>query len=571
MQRLAIDFNNQQQAAGQRTTPVVSAQTPNLLGPATVDETGNVGYKDQNGAFVPTDQNKHVVLTDPNTNTPNVYARTDSTNEGMASAAGRLIGTGMGAGNIEVSQAIPSAVTAAQRLGVDIPKAIATDKPFVQFAGQVLAKAPGGGPLAEAIPKSIEQLKGSVGQAAELAGGNVNPAAAGEGFTSGVQNFFKPAVKARTTEAYDRVASLVDQNKLTPLTNTQTAIADITSRRQASGIGDVGKAVQTVTGGAERQGGLTFNGVKDLRTHVGELLDTGVFPEGMSQGELRRIYGSLSEDLKASALNTGGEKAVAALGRANDLHKKFSDWKDSLQKVLGTQSRSGEGVYQSIIRMAGIGASADQKTLDLAKAAVPPDAWQNIASTAISTLGKSRNGEWSPAAFLTDYRNLSDQGKRILFGGAGSGKVVPFLNDIADVSSKFVKAGKLANTSGTAGHNVLYTVGGMAAAGMAHGSFVEPITAASGLFGINVMARILAAPATAASMARWANVYDRVVSNPGPSGMAALSRVSREFVSTVNGSLGTKVAPDSLMRAVQTPSGANASQNQKTNERLPSQ
>jgi hypothetical protein len=39
----------------------------------------------------------------------------------------------------------------------------------------------------------------------------------------------------------------------------------------------------------------------------------------------------------------------------------------------------------------------------------------------------------------------------------------PFLNDIADVSSKFVQAGKLANTSGTAGHNVAYTLLGAVA------------------------------------------------------------------------------------------------------------
>jgi hypothetical protein len=32
-----------------------------------------------------------------------------------------------------------------------------------------------------------------------------------------------------------------------------------------------------------RPGGLTYAGVKDLRTRVGEMLDTGIFPEGMSQ------------------------------------------------------------------------------------------------------------------------------------------------------------------------------------------------------------------------------------------------------------------------------------------------
>jgi hypothetical protein len=477
----------------------------------------------------------------------------------------------MGAGNVEVTRAVAPAVQAADRIGVQVPTAIASDSPLVRFTGQVVAKAPGGGPLTEAIPNSIKQLEGSVGKAANMAGGDVNPAAAGETYTSAIENYFKPAAKAETGRAYDAVDRLVDANKTTPLTSTQSAVADIVARRQASGEDDIGKAVKTVLGGATRPGGLTFSGVKDLRTRVGEMLDTGIFPEGMSQGELRRIYGGLSDDLKSAAQNAGGDRAVAALGKANDLHKGFSEWKDTLKKVVGPESRSGEGVYQAVVRMASTGASADQRTLAAAKAAVPPDVWQNVASTAISTLGRSRNGEWSPAEFLTDYRNLSAQGKRLLFGSVGSGKVIPFLDDIAEVSNKFVQAGKLGNTSGTAGHNVAYALLGSAATGLAHGSLVEPVAAATGIFGINIMARILASPATAASMARWARVYDRVAQNPGPVGVAALSRASGELAKTVNGAFGTKIDGGALIRAVQAPTNAQAGQQQNGAPGLPAQ
>ena len=40
-----------------------------------------------------------VVLTDPNDNTPKVFARTQYTDESRLSSAGRLLGSGMGAGN----------------------------------------------------------------------------------------------------------------------------------------------------------------------------------------------------------------------------------------------------------------------------------------------------------------------------------------------------------------------------------------------------------------------------------------------------------------------------------------
>lgn len=571
LQRLAIDFNNQQQAAGQKTSPVMSAQAPNLLGPATVDEAGNIGYKDAQGNFVPTDQNQHVVLTDPNDNTPKVYARTPGTDESTASALGRLLGTGMAAGNIEISRAAPVAVQAADRLGVSVPKAIATNSPITKFTGQLVAKAPGGGPLAEAIPKSVSQLQSATANVAEKTGGIPDAASAGHGFSQSVENYFKPAAKSASSAAYENLSKLVDPNKTTALDNTQAAIADITARRLASGTNDVGKAVQTVLGGATRKGGLTFDGIKDLRTRVGEMLDTGIFPEGMSQSELRRIYGALSDDLTAAAKNAGGDRAVAALKKANDLHSKLSDWKETLKKVLGPSSRSGEGVTQAIIRMAQTGASADQNTLAAARAAVPAEVWRDISATAISGLGRSRNGEWSPAAFLTDYRNLSDQGKRILFGSIGRADIIPALNDIAEVSNKFVQAGKLANTSGTAGHNVAYAVAGSVLTGLAHGSFVEPLVAVSGITGINVLARILASPATASSLARWSRVYLRMAQNPGPASVAAFNRVSGELAKTVNGAFGTTITPSSLLRAVQSPSSSNAGTDQQEIPRPPSQ
>ena len=117
-QQMAIDYANQQMAASQGTSPVISAQQPFLLGPATEDEQGNLGYKDEQGQFVPTDKNKHVVLTDPADGIPKIYYRTQGTDEGRLAGIGRMAGTMFGPGNVMVSKVAP-AVAAATRLGVD--------------------------------------------------------------------------------------------------------------------------------------------------------------------------------------------------------------------------------------------------------------------------------------------------------------------------------------------------------------------------------------------------------------------------------------------------------------------
>src|ERR1700730_4179753 len=63
--QLFTGFENQILAGGEMTTPNMAAHAPNYLGPATVTEEGDIGYKDEQGNFQPTDVNKHVVLIDP--------------------------------------------------------------------------------------------------------------------------------------------------------------------------------------------------------------------------------------------------------------------------------------------------------------------------------------------------------------------------------------------------------------------------------------------------------------------------------------------------------------------------
>jgi hypothetical protein len=205
-------------------------------------------------------------------------------------------------------------------------------------------------------------------------------------------------------------------------------------------------------------------------------------------------------------MNAGGRPAVDALEAANTLNANVARWKEQLGKVLGSD-RSGEGVTAAIIRAASE-KGGDARALLAARSAVPAPVWQDMAATAVGRLGLDRKGEFSPAIFLNDYAALSDRGKQLLFGSIGSGDLIGHLDDIARVSQKFVDAGKLANTSGTAGHSALYTGVAGAGFGLMHASVVEPITALSSIVGNNVLARALARPASAAAVARWARTYE---------------------------------------------------------------
>jgi hypothetical protein len=452
-----------------------------------------------------------------------------------------------------------AATGAADLTGIELPKAIAADSHFPKFMGQVIAKSPGGGPLQEAIKTSVGQTESAVGRAADMAGGTVEPAAAGASFRQGIEGSFVPKTKQILNQAYDRVGQLTDKNATSPLSSTQSIVADIASRRQASGADDMGKAIDTVLGGVTRPGGLTFSGIKDLRTRVGEMLDTGIFPEGMSNGELKQIYGGLSDDLRNAAQSTGGPRAVAAFDRANNAAKVIADWKENLSKVLGADNRSNEGIAATLVRMAGRTSTADEKTLAMAKAAVPPEVWQDVASSSISRLGRAKSGDFSPGRFYSDYGALSDRGKRLLFGSSGNGEVLPYLDAIHKISQKFVEAGKLANTSGTAGHDAAYTMLGAAGTGLISGNVMAPLGVVGAVVGNNILARALGSKASAASMARWSHAYDALVTRPRDTvAMANFSLAGRNLANTITDKFGVQVDPAQFLKVVQSPQGASA-------------
>jgi hypothetical protein len=553
--QLLTGFENSLSAAGQLTTPNIAAHAPNYLGPATFDEEGNVGYKDAAGGFVLTDQNKHVLLTDPADNVPKVYARTPATDEGRLSAFGRILESGIGAPTLPAAGAValPGVVQAGGRIGVTLPRVIASERPAMHLAGQAISKLPGGGTLHKAIGSSLGELGGAADTAAELAGGAATSAEAGGAARAGFQATFAPktgTVAQELSNLYGEVDRLVDPAAVSPLNATARTASNITTRRTAAGLAD-SPAVKLIAPALEREGGLTYAGMKDLRTRVGEMIDTGFLPADISGAELKQIYGALSEDLRFAAQTAGGRQGLAAFEKANQAAATAAQWQEQVAKVLGPVSRSDEGITQTLYRMAQQGAGADIKTLVQARAAVPASAWEQIAANVIGRLGKTRAGEFQPGRFISDYGQLSDAGKRVLFHGVGADNLIPFLDDIATVSNKFVQAGKLANFSNTASHGALYAAGGHVATKVAEGSFLEPLSVIGAAIGNSALARLLASPATAASTAKWARTYDALINRPGPRTLATFNMATRNLASTGAPAIGWQGSIADLSQRIQ--------------------
>ena len=224
---------------------------------------------------------------------------------------------------------------------------------------------------------------------------------------------------------------------------------------------------------------------------------------------------------------------------------------ETLKRSLG---QSDEGAFARLAAMASSGSRADIAQLARLRSTMTAGEWADMGATVIGTLGRDPEGLFSPDRYITAWGKLSAEGKALLFPDKG---LRASLDDIATVSSRFKELRKYANPSGTA-RNTAFHVGALAAV------WAEPVTTISSMVGANVLARILASPATAKSMAQWSRAYELSVTKPGQGTRAGFEAASRGFGATVAGKLGVGLP---LQELANIPAHGVRAQDQQQNDR----
>ena len=409
------------------------------------------------------------------------------------------------------------AAEAAQRLGIDLPRAVTSESVSVQQGAKGLTNVPiGGTPLRKASEAAIGQLDDAA-RSAQQAYGSGSIERAGSMARENITDFAKGTLKDAVTKRYDTVDGLISQNVLTPLQNTSKVAADIMAKRSNAQIAGDSKAVSLVRQALERKDGLNYQGLKDLRTSIGELVDDPqrLANTDISGGELKRIYGALTDDLKSAVSRAGGEKASKAFEDANSFAAKVANERKALDSILGRQT-SDEGLFAKVEAMAGSTSRADMQNLLRVKRSVSGETWNEIASATLSKMGRDADGKFSPDRFLTAFGKMSENGKKTLFG---SGEHSQALDDIAAVSRRFKQMNQYANPSGTA-QNVIGPAIGFSA-------ISEPMTTLSTVAGARALSTMLAKPLSAEKVAKWAQAYEQAALKPSVKTSAMLQSRAR--------------------------------------------
>lgn len=399
-----------------------------------------------------------------------------------------------------------------QALGTTPSVGQASGNRLVQGVENVLA---GGPTSAGVMTRFAERQADDIGEGLQTMAGGIsrNPSAerAGRAIERGVDTF-NGNVGATRRALYWQADQFIPDATQTPMQNTlRTAVALTTPDPQAAattgGLIQPGIAAlrQNLEADLAANGGqLTYGALRRIRSEIGEQIgNASPLNPPADIRELNRLYGALSEDMRAAARSQGPE-AVAAANRANNYTRASAERLDAMRRVV-EKAGGPEKVYSAVMS----GTRDGGTTLRSVMQSLPPDGQRAVTAAVIRRMGMANPGVqdaagevFSAQTFLRKWNDVSPEAKRALFDRFGPG----FTRDVDRIASvaQNIRDGArvFANPSGTANRAAAMTYGGSLVASLFDPSLVTTGGLVAGGIGSNVVARLMTNPQVVRQLAR---------------------------------------------------------------------
>jgi hypothetical protein len=360
--------------------------------------------------------------------------------------------------------------------------------------------------------------------------GGVGPVAAGETVRDGIRAWIKGDSEAINRGAYAAVDAVIKPDVTVPLSKTAAAVKEMKRRDIASASADGQKVISLVVEAVERPGGLTYDGVKELRTRIGGRLSGDITEHGVSQNALKRLYASLSDDLRFSVqragVGKGGKaKALAAFDRANTTAKQVFAKQEQLKKIIGNDgTATGEAVVERLLTMGNSRKGGDIRRIVHARNVLGKDAWDGVASSILMRMGETKDG-MSIAKFRTAYEETMSEAARTAFFGKKGTPHRDALDKIARVGQRAEWLQRAGNPSGTGKYAV--TTGAIFIA------LQHPYAVLGAAVGNALIGEILSRSATARATASWMSRYRAYGANATRESRAAAVQAARVLAAKI--------------------------------------
>ncbi len=433
-------------------------------------------------------------------------------------------------------QGIPQA---ASRLGIKLPAGVATQSPAVQRLEAGLAQTPGG---AQVIAPKYELMQEQMGTAArniaeDISRASKTPTPQIFAEKGGLGKFLQEGSQAagkrfeeRREQIDDIVANAVGSQNRFPATNTAQLVAQLQAEiaKSPQTLGPIyqpviDRALRVVSDAQSGFGGVPFAALRKERTSIGKDLARPDISGLSDTSNFARLYDALRKDIVAAA-NQSGDIASRAI-KLHDRYVRFNREVNlpALQKIVD------QNLDVNAVNFAMAGTKDGMGRLQLLMRNFRPEERDTLAASVWQQLGNAKAGmkegadvgadsyEFSANTFLTNWNNLSDSAKRVLFSGERYRNIIPSINDLVKVTTGAREAGKAVNTSNTGGAQMvtsaLLGAGGLVGGGVGGDmtqALVGGLSALSGLvLTSNTAAKLLESP----RFIRWVSDTSKLVSN----------------------------------------------------------
>lgn len=378
----------------------------------------------------------------------------------------------------------------------------ATDSNFFRGLMNVVGRVPGGQGV---IAKFREMEQEALGRTAKT---GVSAETAGRAVKSGIvdEGGFIARTKNQWKQLDDEVAAKIPEGSTFAPTNTVKALDDLTASVKGaekttgalvnSRIAEIKKNLTDDL--AANNGAMPFEAVRALRSRVGELLDDSLV-SGIPNGQMKKLYGALSQDLEAAATQAG---AGSEFARQNNYYRaRMERIENTLDKVLG-KGKNPEDIFKSVAPTDVESVSTIRRVMR----SLDPEQRQIVSNAIVNRMGRAAPGKqdattdkFSSETFLSNWSRMNDSAKSQIFSDPSMRMK---LDAIANASSG-IREGKtpFGNPSGTGQAATAAAVYGSvpAAAALAAtgnvGAAAGALTIAGGMVaGANISAKMLTSP-----------------------------------------------------------------------------
>lgn len=467
---------------------------------------------------------------------------------GLAPNAGTMAANGTRLalrGGEQGRQALENSIKEFAAAGTTTTVGQGTQNRFAQFLESLFNKVPGGtGVMAKNAERQQSQMGAKMAQYADELGQKTDPTRTGAAIERGIvgENGFVQRFKAKASELYDALDQHMPPETPVPLKATQSLLAkEVTPTKGAEATSSRWMSQFLKDTAADLKidmapdGSIPFSAAKELRSRVGaKLADSGLVSD-IPKAELKRLYGSLSQDIRAQA--STNPKALAAANRAENFYRSGLDRLDRIESVVNKN-----GGPEKIFLAATSGTKEGASTLRAVMQSLKKDEASMVTSAVIRRMGKANPGqqsdladEFSTEKFLTGWASMSPEAKRTLFDRIGP-DFSSNMDKIAAATNKIRQNNKVVpNASGSSqGIAQISTTTGLVTS-LLTGNLGTAALIGSTVAGANLGARLMTNP----KFVSWLAKQNRPISTlPGQIGV--LSNIGKddpdiqEFIASLN-------------------------------------